>query len=162
MIKYFITQEELKIPIEVGEMRNSSSEKRGHKNQHGIKSGFLEAHIHGAIGEYIFSKVSGIEWTRSVDTFKREPDVGEYEIRLATRENHTGELIVRPKDVMDRKYALVTGNYKVSNEFRIHGWILGELAKKEKWLKNYGGRPPAWFVPQEALNYFHFDKEEIW
>jgi hypothetical protein len=43
---------------------------------------------------------------------------------------------------------LVTGRCP---EYRVRGWITGAEAKRAEWLRNYGGRPPAYFVPAEQL-----------
>lgn len=36
-------------------------------------------------------------------------------------------------------------------ECEVHGWIMGAEGKQSKWLKNYGNREWAYFVPKEAL-----------
>ena len=92
------------------------------------------------------AKALGRYWTMPVNTFKDGGDVGELQIR--TRPRHYNELIVRPGDRDTDTFILVTGR---SPQFRVHGYITGGQAKRRCWLHDYGGRPPAYFVPQSAL-----------
>ncbi|GAA3348560.1 hypothetical protein GCM10020358_67440 [Amorphoplanes nipponensis] len=103
-------------------------------------------HIEGAAGEMAAAKALGRYWAMPVNTFKHGGDVGELQIR--TRSRHHNELIVRPGDRDSDAFVLVTGR---SPHFRIHGYITGGQAKRRYWLHGYGGRPPAYFVPQSAL-----------
>mgnify|MGYP006300474069 CR=1 FL=1 len=79
-------------------------------------------------------------------TFKTGGDVGEIQVR--TRSRHDYELLIRPQDRDEDTFVLLTG---VAPSFRAHGWIQGQDAKKKEWLQTYGGRPPAYFVPQKDL-----------
>lgn len=103
-------------------------------------------HIEGAAGEMAAAKALGRYWAMPVNTFKEGGDVGELQIR--TRPRHHNELIVRPGDRDSDIFVLVTGR---SPHFRVHGYITGDQAKCSCWLHGYGGRPPAYFVPQSAL-----------
>lgn len=104
-------------------------------------------HIEGAAGEMAAAKALGRYWTMPVNTFKDGGDVGPLQIR--TRPRHYNELIVRPGDRDTDTFILVTGR---APQFRVHGYITGGQAKRRCWLHDYGGRPPAYFVPQSALH----------
>jgi len=104
--------------------------------------------IEGALGEMAAAKALNIYWGGSVDTFKKELDIDNFEIR--TRSEHWMELFVRPHEPDDRWYMLVTGE---APSFRIVGIMRGKDAKREDWLKNHGGGKykPAYFVPTNQL-----------
>jgi hypothetical protein len=103
--------------------------------------------IEGAAGEMAVAKILDLYWGMPVNTFKRGGDVGHIQVR--TRSRHHSELIVRPGDRDDDVFVLVTGR---SPHFQVHGYIAGGQAKQRCWLHGYGGRPPAYFVPQSALH----------
>jgi hypothetical protein len=93
--------------------------------------------------------MTNLFWDGSVNTFK-QADVGTWQIR--TRSEPHYELIVRPNDSDSDRFVLVLGR---APSYTIYGWIQGIAAKKPAWLKRHGGRPPAYFVPQLALNNFY-------
>jgi len=104
-------------------------------------------HIEGAAAEMCVAKWLGRFWSPSVNTF-RAPDLeGGIQVRLRSR--HEYELIVRPTDDDTHRFVHVTG--EIPN-FRIRGWITGSDAKREEWEQTHGGRPKAWFVPNDGLN----------
>jgi hypothetical protein len=103
-------------------------------------------HIEGAGGECAVAKALKLYWSGSVDTFKREGDVGDLEVRTRSEDWH--ELLIRPDDP-SAIYVLVVGKIP---HFRLVGWIHSSVAKQRNdWLKPHGGRPPAYFVPQSEL-----------
>jgi len=150
MITYKTNKTEIKKAFEVAKARQRSCSNI--PDSHDYEGDPLHIHKVGALGELIFSKVFDFEWSRSVDTFKSEPDVDKYEVR--TRTEHWHDLIVRKDDSDESPFALVTGDWRKDLEYRVHGWILGGDAKEDKWLKGYGGREPAWFVPKIFLSSF--------
>jgi len=110
----------------------------GHKNS--------EYHILGAKGEIAFRKFIGSSDPLTVNTFRSTPDVRNYEVRTRSRDDF--DLILRNDDSDHKIYVLVVGD---GCRFRVVGWLRGS-EKYPHGQKTYGGRPPAWFVPQSALH----------
>lgn len=132
----------------VGVLRQIESMRLGLRDQFGADpNNGWSIHIEGAAGEMAAAKSLGRYWAMPVNTFKDGGDVGALQIR--TRARHQNELIVRPGDRDIDTFVLVTGR---SPRFRVHGYITGSQAKRDCWLHGYGGRPPAYFVPQSALH----------
>jgi hypothetical protein len=103
-------------------------------------------HIEGACGEIAVAKAFGVYWAPSVNTFRCGGDVGRWQVRTRSRADY--ELLVRASDPDEAAFVLVRGR---APRFEIIGWILGRDAKRQEWVKTYGGRPPAFFVPDEKL-----------
>lgn len=142
-----LTPAEQLIAQTVGLMRQASVSRNGWANKHGRADGGEEAdHILGAAGEMAAAKVLGRYWGGDVNTFKRA-DIG-HSVQVKTRSRHDWDLIVRPDDDDGAFFILVTGS---PTDLRVHGWMRGGEAKRDIWLKPYGGRPPAYFVPQAVL-----------
>jgi hypothetical protein len=116
----------------------------GHAHDHGDGEGWSE-HIEGACGEIAVAKLLGIFWDGSVNTWKANDLPG---LGVRTRSRHDYDLIVRPSDDDHASWVLVTGRCP---HYRVHGWITGAAAKRPEFLKNYGGRPAAYFVPASEL-----------
>lgn len=138
---------ELHMAAAVGLRRQVSAVAANRKDRHGLnpEDGW-RVHIEGACGELAVAKYLGKYWDGSVDTFRSLPDLGNVEIR--TRSRHDYELLIRPDDDPNKYYILVTGTAPC---YRVRGYILGAAARQEQWVQRHGGRPPAWFVPHEAL-----------
>lgn len=130
---------------DVGRMRHLASIKAGRKDAYGFDGLGWSEHIEGACGEMALAKCLGVYWDGSVDSFKANDLPG---IQIKTRSRDDYELIVRPGDSQDATYVLVTGKCP---SYEIRGWIAGRDAMRQEWLRDYGGRPPAYFVPQDAL-----------
>ena len=103
-------------------------------------------HVEGAAAEMATAKAFGWYWSASVNTFQ-DADIGN-RIQIRWRSKPTYELIVRPKDRDEDYFILVRGQ---SPQYEIVGGILGRDAKRDEWLQTYGGRKPAYFVPNDAL-----------
>ena len=104
-------------------------------------------HIEGACGEIAAAKAMDRYWSASVNTFKVGGDVGQVQVR--TRSRHDYELLIRENDRDEDVFVLVTGKIP---DFYVRGWIVGRDGKRDEWRKAHGGRPPAWFVPHDALH----------
>lgn len=130
---------------EVGRLRQLAAIKSGLLDRHGYAGQGWSEHIEGAIGELVVAKVLGIYWDGSVNTFSRSDLPG---VEVRTRSEPYYDLIVRENDKDDAVFVLVTGKCP---SYVVRGWLKGREAKQQQWLKNHGGRPPAFFVPQEAL-----------
>jgi hypothetical protein len=101
----------------------------------------------GTSAELAVARWLGVEWSRSVNTFHGEADVGEdVDVRATDRDD--GRLILREKDQPYRWFVLVTGN--PPNIF-LRGFIRGWDARQDEWYRNPQGYGAAWFVPQSAL-----------
>ena len=123
--------------------------------QHGADPESLwQLHVEGALGESAYFQFRGASKLPTVGVYKGEHDAGKAEVR--TRSRHDWELIVRQRDPIDAFYVLVTGSY---GDYLIHGYISGEEARQDQWVKTHGGRSPAWFVPQSALTPFPEDPD---
>lgn len=106
-----------------------------------------DRNIEGAIGEMAVAKALGIFWSASIGTYRNGADVGLWQVR--TRRKDFYQLLVRPSDPDDVRFYHVKGR---SPSFEIVGWMLGKDAKRSEWLREYGGPPAAYFVPDEYLN----------
>lgn len=127
----------------IGERRQSEAVRLGYEEKYGASGGII-IHRIGARGEAVFAKATGLQWWRGVNR-PNDPDVGGFEVR--TRTEHDYDLIVRP-DAKDRPHALVTGTGPL---FIVWGWIMAADAKKPYWLRAYGERDKAYFIPKSAL-----------
>lgn len=131
---------------EIGRLRQLTSVRRGSADNHGFSGAGWSEHIEGACGEMAVSKLLGVYWDGGIDTFK-SADIGK-KIQVRTRSSHSYELIVRPDDHDDDIYVLVTGKCP---KYRIWGFITGSNAKRSEYIQTHANRPPAYFVPKEAL-----------
>ena len=132
----------------VGAARHIAALARGLRDKHGaLADAAWQVHIEGACGELAAAKALGVEWTGTINTFKRGDDVpGGWQIRTRSRPEY--ELIVRPDDPDDALFLLVLG---VAPHYDVKGWISGREAKRTEWSRSHGNRPAAFFVPHAAL-----------
>lgn len=107
----------------------------------------LHDDVLGCASELAVAKWLGIEWTRSVNTFRHLADVGE-DIDVRCTDRADGRLILRERDHPYRWFILVTGRPPT---LVLRGWIRGEDAMVPEWLGNPHGWGSAWLVPQVAL-----------
>ena len=140
-----LTMHEINMAANVGLMRQLCALKAGKHDAHGFDGDGWSEHIEGACGELAVAKILGRYWDGSVNTFKADDLPG---LQIRTRSRHDYDLIVRPGDDDQAVWVLVTGRCP---EYRVRGWINGAEAKRAEWLRNYGGRPAAYFVPAEQL-----------
>jgi hypothetical protein len=147
-----LTNREMMMGAECGIMRNIACMIDGREPANGfdVEKGddAWKIHIEGACGEVGAAKVMGRFWSPTVNTFKAA-DIG-LTIQVRTRSRHHYELYVRPKkDNEDHAFILVTGT---APRFAVRGWLMAKDAQRPEWVQTYGGRPPAWFVPQNVLH----------
>ena len=150
-----LTDAEIADAVRMGHRRQSESEKAGRK------AGFAEDrpghslrsnHTSGAIAEYAFAKLVGIEPDLTINGFGK-PDFAfggrDYQIRWSNYPT----LKIRHDD-KDHWYAVaMTGNPPT---LRCAGWILTECGRQDRWLKDPGQRKkPAFFVPWQVLMPLH-------
>lgn len=159
MTQVVLTWYEVAMASEMGRLRQVVSIAKGLPDSHGFQGAGWNEHIEGACAELSVAKALGIYWNGSVNNFGGpdliHPIKGNIQVRLAG--NH-GHLIVRPGDSITDIWVLVTG--KAPN-YVIHGWILGANAKKPEYLKDWSGRPPAYFVPPSSLSPLDSLKESV-
>ncbi len=146
-VEVTLTIVEMQHAAMLGAWRQIESTRLGVKDRFGADSeNGWTLNIEGAAGEMAVAKTLDRYWGMPVNTFKQGGDVGALQVR--TRSRHNSDLIVRPCDRDGDVFILVTGR---APRFRIHGYAWGQQAKRACWLHDYGGRPPAYFVPQSAL-----------
>lgn len=139
---------ELYTAANIGVLRQIESVRKGLPDKHGFDGmNGWSVHIDGAAGEIAVAKCLGTYWGGSCNTFKTEGDVGKLEVRTRSKDYY--DLIVRDDDRDDSIFVLVI--HPTGREYTVVGWITGRDAKQNKWRKDYGGRPPAYFVPQSEL-----------
>lgn len=131
---------------EIGRMRKIHSLSKGLSNNHGFSGNGWNEDIEGACAEQAVAKALGIYWDGGIDTYKAG-DVGPYQVRWTP--SHSNSLIVRKQDNSQAVYILVTG---MCPAYTLQGWVRGGEAQRPEWLRDYNGRPPAWFVPTGSLH----------
>lgn len=133
----------------VGGLRHMESVGANRKDKHGFdpkeRSG-LARHIEGACGEIAVAKLKDRYYSGALNSFKGA-DVGR-DWQVKTRIDRSWDLLVRDDDHDDHIFILVTG---AAPTYCIRGWMYGWEAKQPEFLRDYGGRPEAWFVPQGRL-----------
>ena len=123
----------------------------GLKDAHGLVVNQMESFeisLIGAKGELGFCRLAGLPWDgeNRLNTFKAA-DVGAL-IQVRTTRRTNPRLVVRNRDNERHSYCLMSVHGPI---VRYWGWILGLEAKRPEWVDAPYGRPPAWFVPKEAL-----------
>lgn len=146
MIAVELTWIEVWLASEIGKLRQYESLRKNLKHKYGFEGVGWDIHIDGSGGEMAVAKALGIYYGGSVNTFKTEGDIGNLEVRTRSKSDY--ELLVRPDDNDEAVFVHVTGTLP---KFKVHGWLKGKDAKQPKWLQDYGNRPPAYFVPNSAL-----------
>lgn len=142
-----LTNAEVMVAGQVAVMRQVAAQQKGLQDKHGFVGDPWQAHVEGACGEMAAAKAMGVYWSPTVNTFKSGFDVGNWQVR--TRSRHDYDLLIRDGDDPSQNYILVTG---ACPSYRVHGWITGQAARRPEWRQTHGGRPAAWFVPQNALH----------
>lgn len=108
----------------------------------------LQAHVVGICGEIALAKFLQLPWNGFELATRKMGDVSNIEVRTTTYQ--FGNLIVRPRDLDDRKYVLVRANKHPAYE--IVGWIWGHEAKKPEWEREKNHEISSYFlVPSRLL-----------
>ena len=146
-MKIILSSAEIMIASQVGIMRQIEDIKANKKSFSGEKPELAwQRHIEGALTECAMAKYLNVYWSKQSWP---HPDVGNIDVR-STHWEH-GYLRIEPKDDNDRKFYLLTG---LNGTYTMRGWIYGETAKQEKYLKTYDKeREMKYFVPQSDLIY---------
>lgn len=133
----------------IAQERQRSAVERALPDRHGFTGDGLTVHRIGACGEMaVAAWLYGDEPVElTVDTFRSEPDLpGGIEVRTRTRTYQ--ELYVRNSDDWTSAFVLVS---QAGAAWWLRGWIPGVEAARQEWLREYGNREPAHFVPHAAL-----------
>lgn len=151
MIHIDLNQEEILQGAIAGAIRNTNAVCRNAKGVNGSeRTHYWQNHIEGALAEMAVAKATNKFWS-SGD--KSNLDIGDWEIRCTP--NPRGELVMRKRDVelgkQDKWFILVRGKY---GSYDLIGWILGKDGMQDRYWKQVGDRPPAWFIPESALTPF--------
>lgn len=148
MIEVTLTWSEMSQAANVGVRRQIEALRAEKKDSYGFDGNTgWQIHIEGALGELAFCKAIDRYWGGTINTYKIGGDVGS-NIQIRTRSKLDYDLIVRNSDRDDDIFVLVTGQ---APRYNVVGWITGKEAKRNEWRRTYGGRPPAFFVPQKEL-----------
>jgi len=151
MIVHVLSSDELEAAQRVGRARDASSVKRRSRNAHGLQATAeqsVQIHIDGAAAELAAALALGVKWPASVDTFKTTPDLPpKWEVRRRSRWDY--DCLVRTDDVDIRRAVHVVG---AGSQFAVVGWIGIGDAKIDRFIRSYGGREKAWFVPLSELH----------
>ena len=145
MVDVTLAPHEMVFAAWTGVRRNVESKRRGLHHSAGYEGDGWGENIEGAGGELAVAKALNVYWDGSVNTFK-QPDLPGLQVR--TRSRHDYDLIIRPGDAPEERYILVTGQMP---NYRIQGWARGSDVMLPQFLKEYGGRPAAYFVPASKL-----------
>lgn len=136
--------------VEVGVARMRQSAQRGHNAANVRQRDWftrLRNEVCGAAAELATARWLGIEWSRSVGTYRSEADVGQ-DCDVRHCERHDGRLILRRHDHPYRQFVLVTGS---PPNLLLQGYCrAAEMMVPEFW-RNPGGFGGAWFVPSSRL-----------
>jgi hypothetical protein len=153
-IDIILTPYEYEVAVYIGLRRQEEAVKKGLKDQHGLEFGSkdpLRCHVEGVAGEIACSRALNIYWRPSVNTFKA-PDLLD-NLQVKTRGEHYYDLLVRPRDNDNDLFVLVTRSPDPADMlYRVHGYLSGAESKRPEYLKNHGGRAPAYFPPQKVLH----------
>jgi hypothetical protein len=143
-----LTEEEFIDACGVGEIRHREAIAQGKRDNHGLREeDRVDYHRVGAAGECAAAKALGVPWTRTINTFKL-PDLST-NIQVRTRPYKSGwaqDLQVRPGDKDAEIFVHVVQQVSLV-QFRIHGWLYGQEAK----------RPSAWTRPDRP-NPVHYTR----
>lgn len=107
-----------------------------------------QTQVEGACGEVAAAKALGLYWPATVNTFKDEYDLADFEVR--TRSKHHYGLLVRDNDPDDRRFILVTGECPY---YKVWGWATAAEVRRHGTRLNPGndGRPPFWVLDDKTL-----------
>lgn len=146
-----LTEDELVLGDKIGRQRNEEDISYGLPVGGAFTafdSGGYEQNILGVCGEIAFAKFMKLPY---VAPAMKSADVGGYEVRTASKPTYN--LIIRPRDKDERRFALVVRHER--SIYRIVGWMTAGEAKKVGTLKNPEagrGAGAAWFVYQRQLH----------
>lgn len=123
------------------------SEARNRPDANGFRGNGRMIHALGAAGELAAAKALGVPWFPTCNAGKGPDLAPDWQVRTRTRANY--DLIVRANDKPEERYVLILAHDYPRMD--VVGWCWGHEARQDKWARDHGGRPTAWFVPRRAL-----------
>src|SRR5215475_5272191 len=148
-----MTQAEMTFGSYVGCSRNVQCLCGRYKTQAAMPdSNTYSGHCESAVGEMFMGMGLDMYWEPNVGDLKTR-DLGPFEVRVNLSRSYT-DMVVRPRDFEkpgtdDTPFISVLSFAPV---FECMGWILGEDIRQKDWFREgTPGRPPAWWVPANAL-----------
>jgi hypothetical protein len=111
--------------------------------------------ILGLIAESAVAIALDIPWDAKIGNFRKEPDVGGYEVRATRRKD--GRLIVTPRDSLTRPYLLVIVDDTVPCA-SIVGWMTGAEARRAGSYETHRENGGCWYVDQKCLHRFSTER----
>lgn len=139
-----LEEHEMRIAEMTGKKRHEESANRKTTRGQPVETSW-DSHMVGAYGEIAVGKVLNLYPGFTINNF-HGPDI---EPNIQVRASRKGRLILTNKDSPFQKYVFVLGEAPI---LEVVGWIWGHEAQDPMFFfdpKN--GRPPAYFVPREAL-----------
>jgi hypothetical protein len=132
---------------------DEENHRRGRKDAQGYNRNSLLDRISGYRGEAAVAQVLGLEW-KPDDAFQSRPDIGGFEVRTTKRPH--GRLIIMPKDIDHRDYALVID---CDPRFEVVGHYRASKAKQTpNWWFEFRTNGGAWYIPRDVLEPFPSEK----
>lgn len=151
MIEFQLSVEDKAAIFDEACRRQAVNEQRRLRGRNGAPSrgsGSLGLHLLGATGELVVARILSLDHLLFLDkTPKRNsPDLANIEVK--TRSNHGYDLLIQLGDDRRKNFVLVT---MADQRVLLHGWIPGNEAMQEGWVKEYAQGRPCYAVPQRAL-----------
>src|SRR5438128_103617 len=105
--------------------------------------------IEAAAAEYAVAIALGIKWQPSVKYNPSEPDIApSIEVKHTSVDLPTQHLIIQKHNPIHHDYVFVLGR---DERYRIAGWISGQRAMQDRWLRSNTNFGESFFVPQKEL-----------
>ena len=153
-----LTEQEMRLAIQVGTERCISSWSKGSKHAAGYKpKDLFDTNIKGAAAEIAVAKMLDVYYVPSVNTYKSEPDI-QPNIEVRMTQTMPPCLIIRPNDVRDRRYVLVQNKWVHGKlpKFEVLGWETFTNGVDKAWESfwtDFGqNRPHCWAIPAAELH----------
>jgi len=128
---------------------NTRAGLRGRNKAPSRGSRALELHFCGCKGEIAVAKLLGMEEFLFIDEkpVSGSPDLP-CGIDVKTRPKHDYDMLVQLKDSRSKKYVLATVEGSLAI---VHGWLPGEYAMLDSYIKSYRAGRPCYAIPQSKL-----------
>lgn len=154
-VRIVLSLEAERLALAVAVRRHESSVKKGLAGKYGgATDGPLSLRLHemGACAECAVATFLDEPLPDHVDVWS-VADIGE-DIAVRGRSEWGYDLIKRPHEPVQWRYVLVTVSRSRASGRPvgwIRGWMHGSDMERPEWLRRYGGRPAAYFVPARYL-----------
>lgn len=152
MVEYVFTDDQKVLAYDEAHRRQANNEakgRRGRNNAPARGSSALGMHLIGCAAEIAVANYLGLQdfLFKGNDPVRGEADLpGKIEVKC--RSKHFYDLLIFLDDEPSKKFVLTTIE---NHRTLIHGWIPGEDAMQEKWIKEYRKGSRSYAVPQSEL-----------